>query len=237
MQRRRFFAARPVQQVPGQRVEVAVQVRKGSTAAAVPAPAPAPAPVPAQPVLSWISPFEGAVGDDLRGQNEPWIEVSPSDDGLVHVRERYPSVPRATTGWRGTPWRRDAQGVPYPAAGPAWRCELIECTVSISGRIPEPVCYTGFVAGVAPEHVTWRLDWDSVYDPDDDYWDAYVGDVDWGDAVSGGGQVARAVGCMVMVYPTWYGGGFDTRETLTATAIVDGKAVGALKFVAVYIGW
>lgn len=33
MQRRRFFAARPVQQVPGQRVEVAVQVRRESAAA------------------------------------------------------------------------------------------------------------------------------------------------------------------------------------------------------------
>lgn len=98
---------------------------------------------------------------------------------------------------------------------------------------PPPACYTGFVAGVAPERVTWLLEWDMPYDG--------AGlesvDVDWGDAVSMGGQVARAVGCTVMVYPLWHGGSGDGRDTLTATAMVDGKAVGVLTFVAIYIGW
>ena len=226
MQRRRFFAARPVQQVPGQRVEVAVQVRKGGTAAA------AAAPASVQPVLGWVSPFEALVGEDLRGAREPWIEVVGSDDELVHIRERYPSDPPVTTGWRGTPWRLDGGGVPYPSSGPDWRCELIECTVSMSSW-PPPACYTGFVAGVAPERVSWLLEWDV---PDDGS-GPESGDVDWGDAVSMGGQVARAVGCTLMVYPMWHGGSYGISETLTATALVDGKAVGALKFVAIYLAW
>ena len=45
MQRRRFFPARPVQQVPGRRVELAVQVRKEGGEATAPAPTPV-APVP-----------------------------------------------------------------------------------------------------------------------------------------------------------------------------------------------
>ncbi len=227
MQRRRFFAARPVQQVPGQRVEVAVQVRKGGTAAAA-----AAAPASVQPVLGWVSPFEALVGEDLRGAREPWIEVVGSDDELVHIRERYPSDPPVTTGWRGTPWRLDGDGVPYPASGPDWRCELIECTVSMSSW-PPPACYTGFVAGVAPERVSWLLEWDVPYDGSG----PESGDVDWGDAVSMGGQVARAVGCTLMVYPMWHGGSYGISETLTATALVDGKAVGALKFVAIYLAW
>ena len=50
MQRRRFFPAKPVQQVPGRRVELAVQVRKEGAA-----PAPAQAPV-AGSAVSWVAP-------------------------------------------------------------------------------------------------------------------------------------------------------------------------------------
>ena len=232
MQRRRFFASRPVQQVPGQRVEVAVQVRKE---AAVAAEAVAAAAEAVQPVLFWVSPFEGMVGGDLRGSEYEtadglWSEAAGDDDGLVYIRERYPTEPEITTGWRGTPWRRNAQGVPYPSSGPDWRCEWIECTVNAWEAAP--VCYTGFVVGVAPERVTWLLEWDRPYGgPDHVPWD-----VDWGDAASWNGHVARAAGCAVMVYVVLGGFSGEGRETLTATALVDGQAVGALTFVAVELG-
>ena len=53
MQRRRFFPAKPVQQVPGRRVELAVQVRKEGAAAAAP-------PQPKTEV-AWVSPAEALV--------------------------------------------------------------------------------------------------------------------------------------------------------------------------------
>lgn len=63
MQRRRFFAARPVQQVPGQRVEVAVQVRRSVAPAAPAAPV-----MPVAPELSWVNtPDEALAAQILRG--------------------------------------------------------------------------------------------------------------------------------------------------------------------------
>ena len=235
MQRRRFFAARPVQQVPGQRVEVAVQVRR-SVAPAAPV-------MPVAPELSWVNtPDEALAAQILRGDEagDVVFEVKDSDDGLVHIAHKYGGIwerqPWITTGWTGTPWKsQESDGVPLPMAGPGWRCELINSQVSVSDdlfRMPLSTCYVGIIVGVSAERVGWQLDWVSTAGGDDT-----SGQTGWGDAVSRSGHVARAVGCQVLVYPVLYGGGNDDADTLTATALVDGVAVGALRFIARRVGW
>lgn len=245
MQRRRFFAARPVQQVPGQRVEVAVQVRR-SVAPAAPA-APAAPVMPVAPELSWVNtPDEALAAQILRGDEagDVVFEVKDSDDGLVHIAHKYGGIwerqPWITTGWTGTPWKsQESDGVPLPMAGPGWRCELINSQVSVSDdlfRMPLSTCYVGIIVGVSAERVGWQLDWDSTAD-EGSGGDDTSGQTGWGDAVSRSGHVARAVGCQVLVYPVLYGGGNDDADTLTATALVDGVAVGALRFIARRVGW
>lgn len=243
-QRRRFFPSTPVQTVLGRTVELEVQVRPAGVVAA-----PAPAPVPVDPVLSWVSPDEGYAGliqrfPDIEyeygDQYEMRFEIVPSDDSLIHVKQQWRQwPPDVTTGWRGTPWRMTVDDVPLPMTGPGWQCELIECVVSINGDLPSPACYTGCIVGVAPERVTWELAWEPPYEEVPEYEDSNpeVGNIEWGDAASAGGHVARALGCMLMVYPCWKGGSEEARQTLTATALVDGKAVGSLKFVAIHLGW
>lgn len=237
MQRRRFFAARPVQQVPGQRVEVAVQVRRSVAPAAPAAPV-----MPVAPELSWVNtPYEALAAQILRGDEagDVVFKVKDSDDGLVHIARKYGSIwerqPWITTGWTGTPWKsQESDGVPLPMAGPGWRCELIECAVSVSDP-PGPACCTGMVTGVTPDRLTWALEW-QIEDGEAENlvpWD--VGDTAWGDAVSVGGHVARAAGCTVLVYPHWHSGDTWGVEALTATAMVDGQAVGALRFVALHV--
>ena len=235
--RRRFFPARPVQQVPGRRVELAVQVRKEGGEAT------APAPTPVTPVLSWINtPDEALAAQLLRGDESGEIVfvVRSSDDGLTHIAHEYGGLwtrqPWVTTGWAGTPWRIQADGVPLPMAGPGWHCMWLSSRVSINDgleRLPLSTCYAGVVLGVPPERITWQLEWTSTADGE-----SFIPSVtDWGDAVSPNGHVARAIGCQVLVYPLFYGGSNQDEDRLTATALVDGAAIGALHFVAQRVGW
>lgn len=233
MQRRRFFPARPVQQVPGRRVELAVQVRKegvGATDVAATVP---------QTEVAWVSPAEALAGYLLRTEtNDLEWEVLPEQwQGLTRVGPTWaPWRPHLVTGWRGVPWRKSAGDTPLPMTGPGWCCELIECTVSVFDP-PGPACYMGMITGVTPDRVTWALNW-QIEDGEAENlvpWD--VGNTTWGEAVSTGGHVARTAGCTVLVYPHWHDGGTWGVEALTATAMVDGQAVGALRFVAIHSPW
>lgn len=239
IERRRFFAARPVQQVPGPRVELAVQVRKNA--------APAPLP-PVQPWLSWLALPDEAMaarllrGDDLAddGDNDLAFINPPSDDGLVHLRLNYPPWerrPEIETGWIGQPWRRQTDDVPLPMVGPDWRCELVICTVSIPedlDELPMQACYVGAVLGVPPERVRWRLEWEGGIE---EGLDDFIGQTDWAEATSAEGHCARAMDAQVLVYPALKGGGGSQPNTLTATAFVDDEPIGALRFIAQPAAW
>lgn len=226
-ERRRFFPARQVQAIPGNTVELAVQLRK---LPALDAPAPEPEPAGA-PWVSWlpvvgVAPYfegcsvsldAGLVRYETQGTPNPrsfWFE----GDAPLHYTP-WPDVPSAI----GPPGLEHA----LPIAQEGWRCTRIDDTMADIGTV-----YQGAVMGApAGVDITWELAWDAT---------PYVGD--WtkipvlandspGYAESRNGHTASATGPLLTVCSAYYHmqEGIDLpEETLTAVARVNGQEVGRL---------
>lgn len=226
-ERRRFFPARPVQTIPGNTVELAVQLRK---LPALDAPAPEPEPAGA-PWVSWLpvvgrAPYfdgysvsldAGLLRYETQGSANPrsfWFE----GDAPLHYQP-WPDVPNVI----GPPGFERA----LPIAQEGWRCTRIDDTLADVGAV-----YQGVVMGTpAGADITWELTWDAA---------PYVGafnkipvltNASPGHAASRSGHTASATGPLLTVCTAYYytPEGIELpEETLTAIASVNGQEVGRL---------
>ena len=224
MQRRRFFPARPVQQVPGRSVELAVQVRKDGAA---PAPAPAPAPV-AGGAVSWVAPSplipEWATTTPTAMDGEPgrWM-VSLADmvdllfegEVLPWPTVEFPEVDPGV-GYRGEPWWGEyGQQLPPTIPSGSWRCTRISYGASRHNEYGY-MYYAGAYFGPGAERVQWELAWSSP------------GTVP---GSSSDGSMAVPYGAAIYVYPVLHSlQSSIAPSTLVATAMLDGVPVGTLEF-------
>lgn len=221
-QRRRFFPARPVQQVPGRRVELAVQVRKEGAA-----PAPPQAPV-AGGAVSWVAPSpltpEWATTTPTAMDGEPgrWM-VSLADmvdllfegEVLPWPTVEFPEVDPGV-GYRGEPWWGEyGQQLPPNIPSGSWRCTRISCEMYERGEFAYEYL-AGAYFGPGAERVQWELAWSSP------------GTVP---GSSSDGSMAVPYGAAIYVYPVLHSSLFSiVPSTLVATAMLDGVPVGTLEF-------
>lgn len=224
MQRRRFFPARPVQQMPGRRVELAVQVRKEGAA-----PVPPQAPV-AGGAVSWVAPspliseWVGTTMTAIDGEPVRWRvslgDVSSSMVDLVFEGEvlpwptvEFPEVPESL-GYRYDPWWYGEQ-LPLTIPSGAWRCTQISYLASVHNEFGHPY-YAGAYFGLGAERVQWVLAWSSP--------GAVPGS-------SSDGSMAVPYGAAIYVYPVRHSLlSSIAPSTLVATAMLDGAPVGTLEF-------
>lgn len=236
-QRRRFFPVRQVQAIPGNTVELAVQLRKLPT---LDAPEPAGA-----PWVSWLpvvgrAPYfggynvsldAGLVRYETQGTPNPrsfWFE---GDAPLLYTP--WPDVPNVI----GPPGFERA----LPIAQEGWRCTRIDDTLADGGfsqgvatdrQVDSGAVYQGVVMGTpAGADITWELTWDAA---------PYVGAFNKipvltndspGYAASRSGHTASATGPLLTVCTAYYytPEGIELpEETLTAIASVNGQEVGRL---------
>jgi len=148
-ERRRFFPARPTQQVPGN--TVALQLRMRPQAAAVAAPA-------AQGGASctgWLVPQLWSAAESMLG-------VSTLPDGRAEIIGLYDEPTGAdytgleTSLWSGTPVLRDSLGRARPIPGDGFLCD--ELQINTTEYLPFPG--RQFLA-LAPG-CTWTAAWDSA---------------------------------------------------------------------------
>lgn len=220
-ERRRFFPARQVQAIPGNTVELAVQLRKLPT---LDAPEPAGAPwVSWLPVAGRAPYFDGysvsldagRLRYETQGSANPrsfWFE----GDAPLHYTP-WPDVPSAI----GPPGLEHA----LPIAQEGWRCTRIDDTLADGGAV-----YQGVVMGTpAGAGIAWELTWDAA--PYVDSWRniTVLAENSPGYAASFSGHTASAIGPVLTVCTAFYMGDTDLEmETLTAIARVNGQEVGRL---------
>lgn len=147
-ERRRFFPARPVQQVPGQTVDLQVRLR----------PTAAPAPAAAADVVctGWLVPWLCAATPELIA-----VDVLPDGTTEIHgiyydpdISMDYGSLEGSI--WVGTPVLLDGTGRARPIPGDGFACT--ELQVNTTGYLPYPGRH--FMA-LAPGG-TWQAEWDSA---------------------------------------------------------------------------
>lgn len=215
MQRRRFFPARPVQQVPGRRVELAVQVRKEGAA-----PAPPQAPV-AGGAVSWVAPsplipkWVSTTTAAMDGEPGRWMVSADMADLLFEGEVlpwptvEFPEV--GPGGYRDEPWWGEyGQQLPPTIPSGSWRCTRISY-YEYGHRY-----YAGAYFGPGAERVQWELAWSSP------------GTVP---GSSSDGSMAVPYGAAIYVYPVLYElWSSIVPSTLVATAMLDGAPVGTLEF-------
>lgn len=222
MQRRRFFPARPVQQVPGRRVELAVQVRKEGAA-----PAPPQAPV-AGGAVSWVAPspliperFE-TTPTAMDGEPGRWmvslagmVDLLFEGEVLPWPTVEFPEVDPGV-GYRGEPWWGEyGQQLPPTIPSGSWRCTRISYYASMHNEYGH-MYYAGAYFGPGAERVQWELAWSSP------------GTVP---GSSSDGSMAVPYGAAIYVYPVLHSSLFSiVPSTLVATAMLDGVPVGTLEF-------
>ena len=222
MQRRRFFAARPVQQMPGQRVEVAVQVRKAEKVTVA---EPPPATQTTLARAAWLLPqfFDRPTYEF----HESWGEQQTDGRWLIvgdtHSLESI---------WEGTPLQVDPGTGPLPIPGPDFRCTEITVASNWQNSWPGRVFF-GVLHAVNLTDVRWELQWDAEWSGAQNVYGTV--DFDPSDAsfiVSRNGHRASTWDTVVMVrvWPT--GGGADANDTLTAIAYSGATEVARLKFTA-----
>lgn len=214
-ERRRFFPARPVQRVPGQRVELEVQLRAEVPVVAMPAKASGC--VCDVAGVTWFDPT--GIGWTLPsyiggGYSSPLIESHG-----VYVAPGPVGGPNYET-WVGSPVDFDGGGAAAPIVSSTFFCTQVfidrwEGETSLNVLI-------GGAVGAALCDVQWAFEWDHARDPSDP-------------SIGRLGLGVRPVGNMFYVHPT----GLDPIETLaeglyldtlTATARCGGDAspVGVL---------
>ena len=223
MQRRRFFPAKPVQQVPGRRVELAVQVRKEGAA---PAPAPAPAPV-AGGAVSWVAPsplipeWASTTPTAMDGEPGRWMVSADMVDLLFEGEVlpwptvEFPEVDPGV-GYRREPWWGEyGQQLPPTIPSGSWRCTRISYYASVHNEYGHRY-YAGAYFGPGAERVQWELAWSSP------------GTVP---GSSSDGSMAVPYGAAIYVYPVlhWLQSSI-VPSTLVATAMLDGVPVGTVEF-------
>ena len=221
MQRRRFFPARPVQQVPGRRVELAVQVRKEGAA-----PAPPQAPV-AGGAVSWVAPsplipeWASTTTAAMDGEPGRWM-VSAATVDLLFEGEvlpwptvEFPEVDPGV-GYRDEPWWGEyGQQLPPTIPSGSWRCTRISYYASVHNEYGH-MYYAGAYFGPGAERVQWELAWSSP------------GTVP---GSSSDGSMAVPYGAAIYVYPVRHSlMSLIAPSTLVATAMLDGATVGTLEF-------
>ena len=140
-ERRRFFPAIPVQQVPGRTVELEVQLRQLPGVAA-PAPGAHSCDVTG---ATWLMSITGL------GEDAGWSELP---DGQGYQRTGYSNGMGCTSIWEGTPGRPDTQG-PY-LEGPNFRCVFLRLVV---GEWDFPPLIVGVLQGRSLCDVHWELSW------------------------------------------------------------------------------
>ena len=222
MQRRRFFPARPVQQVPGQRVEVAVQVRRESAAAVTADPnggGSTAVPVQDLGLTGWVCPAP------LLRSWDRWesAEIAPGQWRFGNSRlsslwlGSFASIPNAffdeSLGLRDAPWWRGDEIFPLPSG--ALRCVRIDALVSMINEDGQPV-FVGAYFGAQAESVVWEIEWSRA---GDNPWKAQEGHI----AVPYGAQVHL---CTVPQAED------IADNVMLAKAFLDGQEVGRLEFVA-----
>ncbi|WP_156949804.1 hypothetical protein [Simplicispira psychrophila] len=232
-QRRRFFAATPVQTVPGQTVAVEVQMRRNALA-------PVSAPVSVPTTATWLLPqaFAFIPLEEVDWALEPSQEGLPFYDfWLYHYEKNFGLSAR----WKGTPGTTNASGNPLPIPGADFVCHEVTASTYENRLRGSGAVFFGVLQGATLADVHWKLMWntpwagpdltehglDSVeYELDFDPEDARY-------AVSLHGSRASTWGNMVMVilHPTG-SGGMRVDMTLTATAYSAGVEVAKLSFVA-----
>lgn len=218
--RRRFFPVAPVQQVPGQRVELEVQLRPQGVA-------PPAAAAPPAAIVTWM-----ARGSDMVFYSEV-VETSP---GVWVGRDGEGDFGTGDYGeFRGRPgfltWM--GEGEP-PGAVVAMAVPSFACTTMRVERYRHQGGIHGAALGAGD--VTWSLAWDRPFvdlaaldafgftpaaDPRDPRFD-----------VSRYGDIAWADGAVVAVLPSNQYNWTDehaTLVTLTATASSGGAVVGVLR--------
>lgn len=222
MQRRRFFPARPVQQVPGRRVELAVQVRKEGAA-----PAPPQAPV-AGGAVSWVAPSPlipmrfRATPTAMDGEPGRWMVSLGNMVDLVFEGEVLPwpavEFPELDpgVGYRGDPWWGEyGQQLPPTIPSGSWRCTRISYLASMHNEYGH-MYYAGAYFGPGAERVQWELAWSSP--------GTVLGS-------SSDGSMAVPYGAAIYVYPVLHSlQSSIVPSTLVATAMLDGAPVGTLEF-------
>lgn len=232
-QRRRFFPMQAVQTEPGRTVELAVQVRK-EVAQVATAPGPAPGPGPGSGMaLTWLPvcsrPYgsyevidEG--GGALTFQEFGHITARFEGDGALEFQS-----------WPGMPANDGVVTSAMPIASASWRCTRVDLNL-YNWR---PVVLQGVLLGTPAEtNITWDLQWsDKTYVYDENHIPVLAPSAP-GYADSKTGHAASAAGALITVVPAYVIDGMETpEEVLTATAYVDGAAVGVLVVSIVFAGY
>ena len=141
-ERRRFFPATPVQQVPGRTVELEMQLRPELPVVVTAAPV---GPVCDVIGATWLLSMSGL------SEDAGWNELP---DGGGFERTGYSSGWSSTSVWRGTPGSPDAQG-PY-LEGPSFRCTFLSL---MAGEWNWPPVIVGVLQGRSLCDVHWTLSW------------------------------------------------------------------------------
>lgn len=209
--RRRFFPSRPVQQVPGQSVELALQLRPAVSSVAATASTSDPGTVGAR-CTGWISTGLQAAPSDA-------YEVDELSEGHYEFGGAFISTSRDYTGlisstWLGTPALLNGDDVPRPVCADDFVCTDLVIETSVNKQFPG----RAYVA-VAPG-CTWAVEWDSA-DPENPLVSGTVG------------HVAHILGETLMVDLLDTGGGdSDLEEVLTATATSGAVVIAVLSLAA-----
>ena len=188
-ERRRFFPARPVQQVPGQTVDLQVRLRPTAASAAAAA---------AEVVCTgWLVPWLCAATPEL-------IAVDVLPDGTTEIHGIYYDPETGidyggleSSVWVGAPVALDGTGRARPIPGDGFVCTELQINTTYYTTYPG----RHFMA-LAPGG-TWQAEWDSATtDP----------------LVAASGHRAIVAGSTLAVEALDTETGDDTIETLTATA-------------------
>lgn len=152
--RRRFFPSRPVQQLPGQSVELALQLRPAASSSVAAPSATDPGTVGAR-CTGWLVPR-------LCGAPASALAVSTLPDGRIEIHgdSYYADVDETNYGsllgsvWSGTPPTLDVLGRARPIPGDDFAC--VELDIETTSNLPFPGRH--FMALVPGG--TWSVEWE-----------------------------------------------------------------------------